>query len=239
MASDRILFYSDGSVDPTGNGVLQLSDRVEREFLPQLELRSKSPYDPVVVGQYPYPWKLLGAGNYAAVFYHPNYPDCVVKVYAPGRPGLEQEVEVYRRLGQHPAFSQCLYQGKNFLILKRLEGVTLWEAMHRGIPIPPRIIKEVDRALNDVRALGLNPHDIHGKNVMLTRTGHGAVVDVSDFLHPDYCSAWDDLKRAYRWIYRPILLPLRIRAPYWLLDEVRATYRKLKQWRRQLRKHLR
>jgi hypothetical protein len=38
-------------------------------------------------------------GNYAAFFEHPAYPDVVVKVYAPGRLGLAQEVAVYERLG--------------------------------------------------------------------------------------------------------------------------------------------
>ncbi|MBD1849228.1 serine/threonine protein kinase [Leptolyngbya sp. FACHB-711] len=213
------------------NLAARFSDRVEHELLPELEVSSNSPHDPVIVRQYPSSWTLLGAGNYAAVFCHPDYPEFVVKVYAPGRPGLEEEAEVYRRLGDHPAFSQCLFEGKNFLILKRLEGVTLWNALHRGIAIPPQIIRDIDRALDYARSLGLNPHDIHGKNVMMTPARRGVVVDVSDFLHADYCSAWDDLKRAYRWIYRPILLPLKVRVPSWTLDWVRAFYRKLRQMR--------
>ncbi len=210
---------------------LKLSDRVKDDLLPELDLSSESSHDPVVVKQYPHPWQLLGAGNYAAVFGHPDHPDLVVKVYAPGRPGLSAEVEVYDRLGNHPAFSQCLFAGHNFLVLKRLEGVTLWDALHHGIPIPPRIIKQIDRALDYARLQGLNPHDIHGKNVMMTTTQRGVVVDVSDFSHPDYCSAWDDLKRAYYWLYRPLIFPLKIRVPYWLLNWARAAYRKLRQLR--------
>ncbi|WP_088889032.1 serine/threonine protein kinase [Leptolyngbya ohadii] len=214
------------------DAAIQLSDRVRLELLPGLELSSESSYDPVVVGRYPSPWTLLGAGNYAAVFCHPDFPHLVVKVYAPGRPGLEEEAEVYDRLGSYPGFSRCLFQGKNFLILQRLEGITLWDALRKGLPIPPQVIADIDRALDYARSVGLNPHDIHGKNVMMLHTRRGAVVDVSDFLHRDDCSAWNDLKRAYRWIYRPILLPLRVQVPSWLLDGVRAFYRKLRQLRK-------
>jgi hypothetical protein len=34
-----------------------------------------------------------------------------------------------------------------------------------------------------------------------------------------------DLKKAYRRVYRPLLLPLRLHVPYWTLDLVRAGYR--------------
>lgn len=110
----------------------------------------------------PVPWQLLGTGNYAAVFEHPDYPEQVVKIYAPGRPGFEQEVEVYRRLGYHPAFSECLYAQKPFLILKRLHGVTLYDCLHRGLPIPQQVIRDIDQALDDTRSQGFFPHDVHG-----------------------------------------------------------------------------
>ena len=77
-----------------------LTDCIHQGLLPALQLESIDPHNPVVVHRVPSPWTCLGTGNYAAVFAHPDYPDQVVKVYAPGRPGLEDEVEVYRRLGE-------------------------------------------------------------------------------------------------------------------------------------------
>lgn len=74
----------------------------------------------------PRPWRILGRGNYAVVLHHPHHPALVVKVYGPGRPGLEQEPEVYRRIGPHRDFSQCLH------------GTTLYDCLRQGIPIPPR-----------------------------------------------------------------------------------------------------
>jgi hypothetical protein len=69
---------------------------VRQDLLPDLHLESVHPHHPVVVHRVPMPWRCLGVGNYAAVFLHPDYPEQVVKVYAPGRPGLDAEVEVYR-----------------------------------------------------------------------------------------------------------------------------------------------
>ncbi|MFM2432101.1 MAG: hypothetical protein RLZZ511_3315 [Cyanobacteriota bacterium] len=201
---------------------LQQIDRL----LPTLKIISHSPVDPVVAEAVPSPWEVLGCGNYAAVLVHPEFPQWVVKVYAPGRSGIEQEKMVYDRLGAHPAFSQCLASGDNFLVLQRLHGITLYDCLPRGKRIPRRAIADIDRALDYARAQGLHPHDVHGRNVMLA-DGHGLVVDVSDFLKAeDDCQAWNDLRRAYYWIYRPLIYPLGLRVPYRLLDLLRASYRR-------------
>lgn len=197
---------------------------IYQTLLPELKIRSFDAHNPVVAIYIPDPWQLVGAGNYAAVFCHPNFSDEVVKIYAPGRSGLEEEVEVYRRLGSHPAFSTCLYAGENFLVLKRLNGVTLYDSMHRGLKIPKQVIQDIDEALDYARERGLHPHDVHGRNVMM-QNGRGLVVDVSDFLQEEACSAWNDLKKAYYWLYLPILSPLRLRLPYFVLNWVRKAYR--------------
>ena len=67
----------------------RLTRLIYRELLPHLRIESVQPTNPVVVRTTPAPWRMLGAGNYAAVFYHPDFPEHVVKVYAPDRPGIE------------------------------------------------------------------------------------------------------------------------------------------------------
>lgn len=203
--------------------------QIYRELLPAVKIRSLDPHNPVKVDQIPANWDLLGAGNYAAVFCHADYADRVVKIYAPDRPGLEEEREVYRLLGSHPAFSECFYAGENFLVLRRLYGITLYDCLHRGIRIPKQVIRDVDRALDYARRQGLYPHDVHGRNVMLSE-GRGLVVDVSDFLKQETCPKWEHLKRAYYWLYRPVVAPLHIRVSYRLLDVVRNSYRRFCRW---------
>lgn len=201
-----------------------LIKQINTELRPKLKLESINPHNPVVVNYCPLPWETVGTGNYAAVFSHPDYPDVVVKLYAPNRPGFEEEKEVYRRLGKHPAYSQCFYAEDNCLILKRLQGVTLYDSINRGLKIPKQVIQDIDAALDYARQQGLLPHDVHGRNVMMHQ-GRGYVVDVSDFLKLESCSAWKNLKTAYYWLYRPIVAPLNLRIPYLLLDGVRSSYR--------------
>ena len=203
---------------------------VSQELLPQIQIQSCATHNPVVVKKVPIPWQTLGAGNYTAVFSHPDYPQQAVKVYAPGLAGFEEETEVYRRLGDHSAFSECLYAGTNFLVLKRLLGSTLYDCVQQGLSIPPQVIEDIDRALDYARAQGLNPYDVHGRNVMMYE-GRGFVVDVSDFLHQGTCPKWRHLKQAYYWLYRPIIQPLKLRIPYSLLNVVRKSYRYCSRWR--------
>ncbi|MGM3308104.1 serine/threonine protein kinase [Anabaena sp. WFMT] len=206
------------------SNIQSLIASIHQELIPQLIVESVHPHNPAQVRHIPAPWQLLGTGNYAAVVYHPEYPDLVVKIYAPGRPGFEEELEVYSRLGSHPAFSECFYAQEGLLVLKRLYGVTLYDCLHKGLRIPPQVIRDIDSALDYARTRGLYPHDVHGKNVMMSE-GRGLVVDISDFLHQEHCSKWDNLKKAYYLIYLPIFYPLRLRVPYPLLDRVRKTYR--------------
>ncbi|WP_353930261.1 serine/threonine protein kinase [Okeanomitos corallinicola TIOX110] len=197
---------------------------IHEELVPYFVIESVHPHHPIEVRSIPSPWELLGTGNYAAVVYHPEYPDVVVKMYAPGRPGFEEELAVYQRLGSHPAFSECFYAHDGLLVLRRLFGVTLYDCLHRGLRIPPKIIKDIDHALDYARTRGLYPHDVHGKNVMMFE-GKGLVVDISDFLQQEKCSKWDDLKRAYYLIYLPIFYRLGLRVPYSFLNKVRKSYR--------------
>ncbi len=209
--------------------VNQLITSIYQELLPNLKLSSIHPHHPVRVDRVSPPWSVLGTGNYAAVFYHPNYCNLVVKIYAPGREGWSQEVEVYRRLGSHTAFSKCFYAEDNFLVLQSLYGTTLYDAMHQGLTIPPQVIEDIDLALEYARSRNLNPHDVHGRNVMMSSENKGLVVDISDFLKSEPCGLWTDLKKAYYWLYVPLFSWHRLPLPYLMLDLVRGSYRT---WRR-------
>lgn len=204
-----------------------LIEKIDQNLLPFVEILSLDPHDPVIVTRVPHPWKVLGAGNYAAVFVHPNYPDQVVKIYAPNRPGFDEEREVYHRLGSHSSFSECFYAQNNVLVLKRLYGMTLYDCLHYGKRIPKSVIGDIDRALDYARSRGLSPHDVHARNVMMDGV-NGLVVDVSDFLHSDPCAKWKHFKRAYYWFYLPIVAPLGLQVPHLWLDTIRRSYRRLK-----------
>ncbi|TYR80846.1 serine/threonine protein kinase [Priestia megaterium] len=204
--------------------VKELVELVEKVLLPQLTVRSESEYDPVAVKDIPENWKLIGKGNYAAVLMHTSYEDFVVKVYGRAVDGVNKEAKVYERLGLHPAYSQLFYKGNKYLILKKLTGVTLYDAVHHGIYIPESVIKDINAALDYARKQGLNPFDVHGKNVMM-KGSHGYVVDVSDFYKKGVDKKWTDLVKAYYKIYVPVIGKYNIRIPYFLLNIIRHSYR--------------
>lgn len=209
---------------------------IEQELLPQITLKADDPFEPIVVTNRSDSWELLGNGNYAAVFYHKSKPNWVVKVYGRNQHEIRKEIEVYKKIGDHKAFSKLFAYGDQYLVLKRLNGITLFNAVIKGIQIPESVIKDVDAALQYARSVGLNPYDVHGKNVVMNGTS-GYVVDISDFYKAGYCSKWDDLKKAYRWIYKPIIYRFHFPIPFFIMEGVRKGYRKFKRfkslWRKQ------
>ncbi|QAA32620.1 serine/threonine protein kinase [Clostridium manihotivorum] len=196
---------------------------IENELLPNINLKSIKPNDPIIVSNVPNQWKVLGSGNYAAVLYNSNFPYYAVKIYAENRPGIDKEIEVYNKLGYHPSYSQCFYHDKNYLILRRLDGITLYDAIVKGIQIPESVISDIDKALDYAITRNLYPHDVHFKNVMM-KDGKGFVVDVSDFYKYEKCLLWAHSKKAYNKIYKNILYKLHPPIPNFILNIIRKIY---------------
>ncbi|WP_341479744.1 serine/threonine protein kinase [Clostridium beijerinckii] len=211
------------------NSIEKIKNIVADELLPQLNLQSINPNDPIVVRDLPSPWILLGSGNYASVLYHPDFPEFAVKIYARGKLGIEDEINVYKKLGIHRAYSQCYYGHNNFLILKRLEGETLYNCLKKGIFIPVSVIKDIDEALDYAKHQGLNPHDVHVKNVMMLY-GKGVIVDVSDFYKNEPCYLWEDFKKIYFKVYLPLFRKIHFPISDFLLNSIRKSYRFYKKY---------
>ena len=133
-------------------------------------------------------------------------------------------MEVYKKLGNHESFSSLIDHRDNYLILKRIDGINLFDAVVNGIPIPESVIKDVDEGIAYTRSVGLNPFDIHGKNVVMS-SGRGYIVDISDFYKQGKCRKWDDLKKAYYKIYLPFLYKYHPRIPYFIVNSIRKGYR--------------
>lgn len=211
-------------LDKSNNKLKKLIGEVEKELLKKIEVKSINPFDSVKVQFVPKGWMLLGTGNYAAVLCHKDFQDFAVKIYAEGRPGIEDEIKVYEKLGSHPAYSECYHYGKSYLILKRLKGINLYECLRKGIRIDEQVIIDIDNALNYAQKQGLYPHDVHAKNVMML-DGRGVVADVSDFNKREYCSMWKHLKKAYYKIYYKSVYKVTMPIPTIFLELVRKFYR--------------
>lgn len=73
------------------------------------------------------------------------------------------------------------------------------------------------------RKRGLNPSDIHLRNILLTDSGV-KLIDVARFLQDKSCRQWEDLKKAY---YEKYLLPaFPKKIPERILNYIAAKYHK-------------
>lgn len=209
--------------------VEKLISIIDKKLRPNIVIESINSEKQVVVKHIPDSWSLLGCGNYAAVFTHKAFGDYVVKIYAKGRQGLKEEVEVYKTIGKHSSYSYLSYHTSEYLILTRIKGITLYDCLRLGIKISPKIIKDIDEALKYARKKGLYPHDVHVKNIMMVEN-KGVVVDISDFKHTEYCSLWDDFKKVYYKYYVPIFYKFTVPIPKFILNLIRKSYRTYKKF---------
>ncbi|WP_428911702.1 serine/threonine protein kinase [Niallia sp. Krafla_26] len=157
--------------------------------------------------------RCIGRGTDAAVFQSLENPGYAFKVYADDKISkIPREKRVYELLGDSPYFSTCFGYKDHYLVLSFEEGPTLYDCLLQGIPIPRQVIEDVDHARQYARQRGLNPRDIHLKNIFL-QNGRAKIIDVSEYLQPGDDLRWEHLKKAYHQYY-PIIegkpVPLRL-----------------------------
>lgn len=166
----------------------------------------------------------IGIGTDAAVFYFEETPDYAFKVYSQLAADKKRvEREVYERLQGSPYFPRCYGSGSHYLVLSIEEGPTLYDCLLQGIYIPEQVIIDVEEAREFVRSQGLNPRDIHLKNVLM-QEGRAKVIDVSEYVKEGNDNRWEHLAWAYRHIY-PMINTVKV--PLWMLESIRHWYNRV------------
>src|SRR5690606_23992909 len=99
-------------------------------------------------------------------------------------------------------------------------GPTLYQCLEEGIVIPRQIITDVDHACRYARSRGLNPRDIHLKNVLL-QDGRAKLIDVSEYLNPGNDHRWQYLVQGYEQFYSLIRGK---KIPTWIIELVKNAY---------------
>ncbi|GEN34210.1 serine/threonine-protein kinase [Aneurinibacillus danicus] len=156
----------------------------------------------VRVASVPEELSCVGRGTDAAVFVHANHPRYAFKVYAVGREEkLKDEERAYRMLGENPYFPHFYGKGQNFIVLSYEQGMNLYDCLISGTYIPRSVVKQVDEAIDYARERGLNPRDIHLKNIIL-QDGEIKLIDVSEYVREGNDRRWEHLKEGYRLFYR-------------------------------------
>ncbi|QOY37965.1 hypothetical protein AWH56_010575 [Anaerobacillus isosaccharinicus] len=94
---------------------------------------------------------------------------------------MDEEEEVYNVLFGNPYFPRMYGSGNNYLVIDFIKGQTLFSCLTNGIPIKDKHIKEIDKALELAKVEGLNPFDIHLRNILITVEGNVKLIDVARF----------------------------------------------------------
>ncbi|WP_409304379.1 protein kinase family protein [Peribacillus sp. SCS-155] len=167
---------------------------------------------------------LIGQGRSAYVFKIQG-SNKVLKVFFPELSYIaHEEAEIYKQLKHLTYFPKFYAEGPNYLVIDFIKGKTLFECLSEGILITDQHIKEIDMALRLAKLEGLNPSDIHLKNIFLTDEGEIKIIDVARFRQTKECYQWNDIKWAfYRWYMRRFF-PKKIPVP--VLNAISAIYKK-------------
>lgn len=163
--------------------------------------------------------QLIGTGRSAFVFRIIG-TDKVLKRFFPTHNLASEEGGIYEQLSGIPVYARHFHTGSDFIVIEYIEGTTLFDCLVTGTLIPSRAIESVDQALDEARDRGLNPSDIHLRNIILTPDQKTRIIDVARFRQVDPCTQWDDLKQAYRLLYSKAFFPKRLSEPFlnWIAD---------------------
>jgi predicted Ser/Thr protein kinase len=167
----------------------------------------------------------IGVGTDAAVFRYIYVPHYAFKVFSNDKlEKIEIEIKVYLKLGLSEHFPVYYGRGSNFLVLSFEEGITLFDCLLKGVHIPEQVIQDVENARNYVLSRGLNPRDIHLKNIIL-HEGRAKLLDVSEYMKTGNDNRWEYLKKGYKEYYH--LIDGKA-IPHWIIETVRKWYNQTK-----------
>jgi predicted Ser/Thr protein kinase len=157
--------------------------------------------------------KLIGEGRSAFAF-RIKGTDLVIKVFFPQFENIAaEEAGIYKQLTGNPFFPSLHEYGRNYLVMDYVRGKTLYQRLVNGLPISAGHIEEVDIALKLAREKGLNPSDIHLRNIIITPDDEIKLIDVARFRQTKQCTQWEDLKNAFYKYYRHERFPKKMPEP--------------------------
>lgn len=191
------------------------------EALSHIEIKTNPENEPVTITGSVDGLICVGIGTDAAVFRYIEMPAFAFKLFAEDKKAQkEKEEKVYQLLGDSPFFPKFHDSSEKVLILDYEEGKTLYDCLLQGVHIPLEVINDVEKARDYVRSRGLNPRDIHLKNILL-QNGRAKIIDVSEYIVPGNDFRWEHLKRGYEEYYhyidgKPV--------PFWMLNTTRKWY---------------
>ncbi|MCP4111128.1 MAG: hypothetical protein GY749_37310 [Desulfobacteraceae bacterium] len=196
-----------------------LFNKLKKE-IESVQLRHSHGFSYVQVLKKPDVWQCMGLGNSAAVFRHDSYPDIAIKVFSDILRARNQRFIAGWEILVLP---EILRKRGEFLLLQYIPGLSAYDCLLKGIYIPEQIVFNIDEAVSFARQQGLNPRNLHAKNILI-HEGRGCLVDVSEYMYTGNCHHWDVLKFLYYNFYSRFWKP-GMKFPFWMLEFIRRGYR--------------
>ena len=194
---------------------------VAEDALRKVKIKSTKDNDLISVVEHSEHLRCLGIGTDAAVFQHIDEPSFAFKVFADDKLSkMKVEKQVYERLGNAEFFPIFYGIGSNYLVISFEPGTTLYECLLTGVHIPSQVLVDIEAARTIAIAKGLNPRDIHLKNILL-HEGRAKLIDVSEYLKPGDDRRWEYLKKGYIEYYH--LIDSKV-IPLWVIETVRKWF---------------
>lgn len=167
---------------------------------------------------------LIGKGRSAYVF-RIKSTNLALKVFFPDQiQTAKEEAAVYEEVQSIKYYPTLYGAGNNYIVIDYLEGNTLFDCLAQGIPVSEEKINEIDDALQLARDEGLNPSDIHLRNIIITSDNKVMLIDVARFRQTVSCTQWDDLKRVFHHLYTKSFFPKKI--PVFILNSIAVIYKR-------------
>lgn len=167
---------------------------------------------------------LIGTGRSAYVF-RIKESDQAIKIFFPEYKHIaKDETDIYLKLKGISYFPTIYAFGENYIVMDYIQGRTLFECVNEGVAIKESHVREIDYALSLAAERGLNPSDIHLRNLFITTNDEVKLIDVARFNQTKNCSQWDDLKYVYHRFYSKRMFPKKI--PAVILNIFAYLYRK-------------
>lgn len=168
--------------------------------------------------------QLIGTGRSAFAF-RVKAMNIVIKVFFPAFEYIaSEEAGIYKLLHGIHYFPTVHEAGSNYLVMDYVEGDTLFQCLTNGRKISSEHIEEIDYALSLAADRGLNPSDIHLRNIFITASNEIRLIDVARYRQDKACRQWNDLKKAHQQFYRRRLFLKKMPAP--LLNMAAFLYKK-------------
>jgi hypothetical protein len=195
--------------------------KIADKELSKIKIKSNGHNELVTVKKNSDAFECVGVGTDAAVFRFIDSPYYAFKVFSDDKiKKIELESDVYLKLDQSDYYPIYYGKGSNFLVISYEEGITLYDCLLKGVHIPKQVINDVDNAIKFAFEKGLNPRDIHLKNIIL-QEGRAKIVDVSEYMKPGNDKRWEYLKEGYHEHYH--LIDGKS-LPHWIIETVRKWF---------------